>query len=133
MKAAANKAKDCDARELANKSWIKKNAQTQEGQGDERCEAAERAHGTTANGQGFFRAHGVTHAGREAAHGLLLVRSVGPVHRLVDAKEIEIGKDGRGVFLFHNAAAGAARIVALNFATDLHDDLASAGEIRFRL
>ena len=49
---------------------------------------------------------------------------------LVDAKEIQIAKDGRGVFLFHDASAGAARIVAFNFATDLHEDLASAGEIR---
>jgi hypothetical protein len=61
-----------------------------------------------------------------AAHGLFFHRIVESQLGLRKSKKVQVLKDGRRVFLFHEAAAGAAGILSLNFAGSFHENSASA-------
>src|ERR1700737_4377083 len=60
-----------------------------------------------------------------AAHGSILGRIPVSVHRLRESQEIKVAKDGRGITLFHNAAAGAPRILSLDFAVGFNQNHAT--------
>src|SRR5258708_35343296 len=51
-----------------------------------------------------------------AAHGSILGRIPVSEHRLRESQEIKVAKNGRGISFLHNAAAGAPRILSLDFA-----------------
>jgi hypothetical protein len=92
-------------------------------------EAPESAAGAGANDQRF----GTTHNGfvmhKSTAHGLFFRRIVESEFGLRKSKKIEVLKDGRRIFLFHQAAAGAAGILSLNFASSFHENSTSARRI----
>jgi hypothetical protein len=61
-----------------------------------------------------------------AAHGSILGRVPVSEDRLRESPEIEITKDRRRIVLLHNAAAGATRILPLNFAVSFNENRATA-------
>jgi hypothetical protein len=62
-------------------------------------------------------------------HSLFFHRIVESELGLRKSKKIEILKDRRRIFLFHQAATGAARILSLNFSSSFYENSASARRI----
>jgi len=60
-----------------------------------------------------------------AAHGSILGGIPVSEHRLRESQEIKVAKNGRGISFLHNAAAGAPRILSLDFAVGLNQNRAT--------
>ena len=79
---------------------------------------AEKGHGES--GQASKGAH------KPGAHRSILGRIPVNEGRLREFQEIKIAKDGRGIILLHNAAAGALWILSLDFPARFRHNRASA-------
>jgi hypothetical protein len=95
-------------------------ATTKKGQDEKAGKSPEGAHEAAANDQWLARTCSRSAMNDGYAHGSILGSVLANHCRFRESQEIEVTKDGWRIALLHDAAAGAAGILSLNFAVGFH-------------
>jgi hypothetical protein len=94
---------------------------------DESSKTSERAREAAANDQRLAGTCSQSAMNDSGAHGSILGGAPANGYRFRELQEIEAAKYRRGITLLHDAAAGAAGILSVNFAAGFHQNGATTG------